>query len=107
MIALKNIPKPLMKKGLGEKLTQICKGNDVVFLAIFGSYARKKQTKRSDIDLAIRFRQGAEKSLFDIVELEDRFKTLFGRKVDLGELDSISRYIIDYVKKEMKVIYEE
>jgi len=39
--------------------------------------------------------------------LEEKLKRLFGRKVDLGEFDSLSPYVIDYVKKEMKVIYEK
>ena len=107
MVEIKNIPLSLRKKGLKENLVKICEENDIVFLAIFGSFVRGEQKKKSDIDIAILFREGAEKSLFDLIELEERFKKAFGRKVDLGEFDCINPYVIDYVKKEMKVIYEK
>ena len=107
MIEIKNLPTQLRKKGLEEKLVKICEENDIVFMAIFGSFVRGEQKRKSDIDIAIRYADGKRKSLFDLVELEEKLKRLFGRKVDLGEFDSISPYIIDYVKKEMKVIYEK
>lgn len=106
MIEVKNLPKPLRKEKIGEKLVKICEENDVVFMAIFGSYVRGEQKKRSDIDIAIKYAEGEKKSLFDLVELQERLRKLFNRKVDLGEIDSISPYVIDYVRKEMKVIYE-
>ena len=38
-------------------------------LGVFGSYVRSEQTSRSDIDLLVRFFDGA--SLFDLVGLAD------------------------------------
>ena len=107
MIEIKNLPAQLMKKGLEEKLAKICEENDIFFMVIFGSFVRGEQKRRSDIDIAIKYADGKRKSLFDLVELEEKLKRLFGRKVDLGEFDSLSPYVIDYVKKEMKVIYEK
>ena len=101
------MPVPIKQKGMEEKLVKICEANDIVFMAIFGSFVRGEQKKKSDIDIAIKYADGKRKSLFDLVELEEKLKRLFGRKVDLGELDSISPYVIDYVKKDMKVIYEK
>jgi predicted nucleotidyltransferase len=107
MVKIKNLPAPIKKKGIEEKLVKICKENNVVFMAIFGSFVRGEQKKKSDIDIAIKYADGKRKSLFDLVELAEELKRLFGRKVDLGEFDSISPYVIDYVKKEMKIIYEK
>jgi predicted nucleotidyltransferase len=107
MITVKNIPLPLRKKGIRDKLLGICQANGIVFMAVFGSFVTGRQKRGSDLDIAIRFGSGQKKSLFDLVELEQKLKRLFGRKVDLGELDSINPYIIDYVKKQMKVVYEE
>jgi len=107
MIEVKNIPAQIRKKGLGERLAEICEKNGIVFMAIFGSFVRGEQKRGSDIDIAIRYADGERKSLFDLVELQERLKRLFGRKVDVGELDSISPYVIDYVKKEMRIIYEK
>jgi predicted nucleotidyltransferase len=107
MVQIRNIPKLLRKKGIGSELPGVCKEYDVVFMGIFGSFVRGEHKKGSDIDIAIRFRKNAGKTLFDLVELQQQLTELFGRKVDLGEIDYINRYIIDDVKKQMKVIYEE
>jgi predicted nucleotidyltransferase len=94
-------------KKVKEKLTEICQANDLVFLAIFGSFVKGKQTKNSDIDIAIEFDKNKPKSLFDLVHLEYELEKIFKRKVDVGIFSSISPYIINEVKKEMKVIYEK
>jgi len=47
------------------------------------------------------------KSLFDLVRVEDELTRLFERKVDLGVFSSLNPYIIDDVKKEMKILYEK
>ena len=107
MIRIRNIPLQLRKRDVKEQLLKICEENDIVFMAIFGSFVRQEQGKNSDIDIAIKFSKSATKSLFDLVELEEKLTRLFGRKVDLGEYDTISPYIVDYVKKEMRVIYEK
>jgi len=107
MNEMRKLPAPLRKKGIAEKLARVCEQNDITLMAIFGSFVRGEQKKRSDIDIAIRYADGKPKSLFDLVELQEKLKSLFGRKVDLGELDTISPYVIDYVRKEMKVIYEK
>jgi len=107
MIKIKKLPTQLRKKDIEEKLVKICEENDIVFMAIFGSFVRGEQKKKSDIDIAIKYADGKRKSLFDLVELQEKLKKLFGRKVDIGEFDSISPYIIDYVKKEMRIIYEK
>ena len=36
-IQVEKLPKALRKKGLGEKLTEICGRNDVIFMEVFGS----------------------------------------------------------------------
>ena len=107
MIKIKKLPTQLRKKDIEEKLVKICEENDIVFMTIFGSFVRGEQKKKSDIDIAIKYADGKRKSLFDLVELQEKLKKLFGRKVDIGEFDSISPYIIDYVKKEMRIIYEK
>ncbi|MCD6228074.1 MAG: nucleotidyltransferase domain-containing protein [Candidatus Omnitrophica bacterium] len=55
-----------------EKLFQICKNNDIVFLAIFGSFLRGDFTEESDIDLLVRFSK--PKSLLELVRIERIFE---------------------------------
>jgi len=107
VIEVKNLPPPLRKKRIEEKLAKICEENDVIFLAIFGSFIRGEQGKKSDIDIAIEFDKGKGKTLLDLVHLECELTKIFKRKVDLGIFSSISPYIIEDVKKEMQVIYEK
>ena len=102
-----SLPRELRRRGLKEKLVEVCQRNGVVFLAVFGSYARGEQRAQSDIDVAIEFDKNSGKSLFDLVRVEDELTRLFERKVDLGVFSSLNPYIIDDVKKEMKIIYEE
>jgi uncharacterized protein len=107
MVQFSNIPMKLRKRGLEGKLLKVCQDNDVVFMGIFGSFVRGEQKRGSDVDIAIRYRKGTQKSLFDLVELQQALSRTFGRKVDLGEFDFLNPYIIDEVKKQIKVVYEE
>jgi len=107
MVKIETLPPKLMKKGLRERLLKICEGNDISFMAIFGSFVRRKESKRSDIDIAIEFSDKSHKDLFDLVHIEDELKKIFGRKVDLGIFSAINPHVIEDVKKEMMVIYEK
>ena len=107
MINIKNLPPVLRRDKIEEKLLKIIQENDVSFMAIFGSFVRGEQRKKSDIDIAIQFDKNAKKSLFDLIDLENELKNLFRRKVDLGIYDTIKPHAIENVKKEMKVIYED
>jgi predicted nucleotidyltransferase len=106
-IEIQNLPKELRRRGLERKLAEICRKNDIVFMAIFGSFVRGEQNRKSDIDIAIEFERNSEKSLLDLVRIENELKRVFKRKVDLGIFSSLNPYIIEDVKKEMRIIYEK
>ena len=72
----------------GKELREICrkikpilKKNGVVRAGIFGSYARGEQTKKSDIDILIKYR--GKMNLLDLMGLELEIKKVLHRKVDL------------------------
>ncbi|MCL5876958.1 MAG: nucleotidyltransferase family protein [Candidatus Bathyarchaeota archaeon] len=92
---------------MDKELSEICKKNDVVFLAVFGSFVRGEQHRGSDLDIAIEFDPSKHKTLLDLVGLEEELSGAFKRKVDLGVFRSLSPYIIDDVKQEMCVIYDK
>jgi predicted nucleotidyltransferase len=106
-IYIQNLPKELRREGLEEELVEICRKNDIVFMAIFGSFVRGEQKRGSDIDVVIEFERNSEKSLLDLVRIENELRKVFRRKVDLGIFSSLSPYIIEDVKKEMRIIYEK
>ena len=72
-------------------------------VTVFGSYSRKQQNKGSDLDLIVKFR--SRKSFLDLVRIERELNEKSGVKIDLLTKDSISPRIMDYVKKDMEVIY--
>jgi predicted nucleotidyltransferase len=106
-IEIQNLPKELRSKEIEKKLAEICQKNGIIFMAIFGSFARGEQKKKSDIDIAIEFEKDGQKSLLDLVRIENELRRIFKRKVDLGIFSSLNPYIIEEVKKEMQIIYEK
>ncbi len=76
-------------------------------MAVFGSFVRGEQNRKSDIDIAIEFERNSGKSLLDLVRIENELKKIFKRKVDLGIFSSLNPHIIEDVKKEMQIIYEK
>jgi uncharacterized protein len=105
-IEIEKLPNVLRKKGLEEKLAKICRENDIVFFAVFGSFARGQQNRKSDIDIAIEFDKAKRKSLLDLIRIENELSKIFRRKVDLGIFSSLNPNVAEDVKREMLVIYE-
>jgi len=88
-----------------SELLDACKKNDITFLGVFGSYSRGEQKEKSDVDVLVKFSK--RKSLLDLVRIERRLSEIMGVKVDLVTEGSVSPYMIDDIKKELKVIYDE
>jgi predicted nucleotidyltransferase len=105
-IQVEKLPPVLRKKGLEEKLGEICRRNNVVFLAVFGSFVQGEQHRGSDVDIAIEYDKSKSKTLLDLIGLEE-LSTVFKRKVDLGVFNSLNPYVVDDVKLEMRVIYDK
>jgi predicted nucleotidyltransferase len=105
-IQIEKLPKTLRVSGLEKKLAEVCRKNDVTFLAVFGSFVKGEQHRGSDVDIAIEYDPSKDKTLLDLIHLEGELSKVFKRKVDLGIFSSLHPYIIEDVKKEMRVIYE-
>jgi len=88
---------------LNKELAQICKENDVKYLAVFGSVANGNVGKDSDMDFVVKFM--GERNLFKIVRLSNILSELFQKKVDLVTEDSLNKYIKKNVENEMEIIY--
>lgn len=87
-----------------EDLEKICRENDIVSLAVFGSVARGESGPDSDVDLLVKFNNS--KSLFELVDLENRFADIFGgRKIDLVTEGFLSPFMKNSVVEESKMIY--
>lgn len=85
-------------------LINICRENDVAKLEVFGSTARGEANDHSDVDLLVEFSK--RKSLLTLVMVERKMSAALGRKVDLLTEAAISPYLLDSIKRDLRVIYE-
>ncbi len=74
-----------------EGIAAFCERWQVTELALFGSVLREDFGPDSDIDVLVSFEDGARRTLFDMVRMEEELKTLFGREVDLVSRRGIER----------------
>ena len=66
-----------------EKIAEFCQKWKIREFAFFGSVLREDFQPDSDIDVLVTFDEKAHHSLFDLVDMQDELKVIFGREVDL------------------------
>lgn len=83
-----------------QRVTDICKKNDVQHLSLFGSFATGTALPTSDIDFVV---YGCK----DINQLEDAIDTIETlRKIDIFDYDHIfNKYLLEDIDKYGKKIY--
>jgi predicted nucleotidyltransferase len=77
------------------------KGLGVRRCGIFGSFVRSKQTAHSDIDVLVEFEPN-QKTFDNFMCLAVFLEELFGRKVDLVTVESLSPYIGPHILQEVE-----
>ena len=82
-----------------QKAIPILKASGVTRSSLFGSYARGDQREDSDIDMLVETPKGM--GLFNFVGLQQELEDALGKKVDLGTYRSVSKYIKEYVEKDL------
>lgn len=88
-----------------NRLIPILRQNNVIKASIFGSYARGEETKKSDIDMMIKYK--GKMSLLDLIGLEQELEEKTGIKFDITTYKSINHLIRDQVYKEHILIMNE
>ena len=73
-----------------DQIADFCQRWMVAELSLFGSILRDDFGPDSDVDVLVTFDVNAHHSLFDLVQMQDELKVIFGRDVDL-----ISRWGIE------------
>lgn len=97
-----------MKKDKIQKIVSpIFKKYDIKKAAFFGSVARGEDTKKSDIDILVEFKENTDKTLLDLVGLKLELDELLKKKVDLLTHNSLHPSIRDYILKDQAIFYEE
>lgn len=71
------------------ELINLAKVFKIKELYIFGSALREDFSETSDLDLLVVFNKDSGYSLFDIIDIKEKFQEFFGRQVDLVEKDGL------------------
>ncbi|OPY67877.1 MAG: Nucleotidyltransferase domain protein [Syntrophorhabdaceae bacterium PtaU1.Bin034] len=97
-ISLYQIPK--------RRIAGFCRNRKVRELSLFGSVTRQDFGPESDIDVLISFSKDAAWDLFDLIDMADELKEIFGRDVDLVEKEALRNpYRRDTILSTRKVVY--
>ena len=78
---MKTIQVPLPR----EQLDAFCRKWRVRELALFGSVLRQDFHPESDVDVLVTFEPDAPWDLWDLIDMREELRLLFGRDVDLVE----------------------
>lgn len=72
-----------------DQIAEFCLKWGIREFSIFGSVLRDDFRPDSDVDVLVSFATDAPWSLFDIVQMQDELKDIFGREVDLVEKEAL------------------
>lgn len=87
------------------KILPILKAQGVEKAAIFGSFAKGTENKKSDIDFLVKL--SSTKTLLDLVGLKIDLEKKLGRKVDVITYNSLNPHLKKIILDEQKIIYEK
>lgn len=86
-----------------EKIKPIAKKYNLTYVWIFGSYAKKKQNKNSDIDILVKTEDVAEG--FKLVEVKFALEEVLEKSVDIVTTGSIKGSLLEGEDLEEILIY--
>ncbi|MFH1145546.1 MAG: nucleotidyltransferase family protein, partial [bacterium] len=88
----------MITKVLIKKILPIFKRQGVIKASLFGSVARGTATKHSDVDLLVNLRR--DKTLLDLVRLQQTLEEKLGRKVDVVTYNALHPLLRDIILSE-------
>jgi hypothetical protein len=66
-----------------EKIRDFCRRWKITSFALFGSVLREDFRPDSDVDVLVEFAPDAPVTLFNLADVQEELKQMFGREVDL------------------------
>ncbi len=91
-----------IKKVLRENKERISREFKAEVIGIFGSYVRGEQKEESDVDILVRFKEGA--TIFDLAGLMNFLEEKLGTKVDIVSERAIRHELKEEILKEVVVV---
>ena len=90
--------KPVTIEEIQEKAVPILKTNGVEYAAVFGSVSRGEAGPESDVDILVELPE--DKTMFDLIELEEHLKSTLGRNVDVVTYRSLHHLLREQILRE-------
>jgi len=91
------------KKQIIQTIVNYLKQYHVREIGLFGSFARNEMTPESDIDVLVEYCRGT--TLFDMVKMKLDLAERVGRKVDLVSKNAVRSDLMEYIKKDLQLVY--
>ena len=88
-----------------QGIATFCCKHHVRKLSLFGSILRDDFGPDSDIDVLVEFEPGATPG-FGFFGVQEELAEILGRKVDLNTPQCLSKYYVDEVLREARVLYD-
>jgi len=95
-----------MKQVIINKLKTFFPAYPVEKAWVFGSYARGDETRKSDIDIMVRFDKNAHITLFDYAGIMNDLEDLFHRKIDLVQEGRLKKFAQESAEHDKILVYE-
>ncbi len=70
-------------------------------MAIFGSYSRKEQSDKSDLDILVKF---SDKIGIRFIDLAEELEAIVGFKVDLVSKKGVKEKYLDSINSDLKYV---
>lgn len=88
-----------------QSIEPALKESNIEFAGLFGSYAKKSATKKSDVDILIKSKKTL--SLLELIGLEMKLSRILRKKVDLVTERSIEPILKKEILNNLVKIYEK
>jgi predicted nucleotidyltransferase len=74
-----------------EALSAFCHKWKIAEISLFGSVLRDDFRPDSDVDVLLAFEPDAPWDLFDVIDMQKELESVFGRRVDLLDRESVEQ----------------
>ena len=95
-----------MKQTLVNKLQTFFPAYPVEKAWIFGSYARGEESRKSDVDILVRFDKSATITLIDYAGIMNDLSEYLHKKVDLVQEGTLYKFAQESVERDKILVYE-
>jgi len=95
-----------MQQSIVKKLQAFFPAYPVEKAWIFGSYARGEETRKSDVDVLVRFDRDVHITLIDYAHIMNQLEDVLQKKVDLVQEGTLYKFAQQSVEQEKILVYE-